>query len=133
MFATLTLVFISCLIFAVLLHQAAKHFGFGKWFVRYFAFPVVIFSVALMPLAAFAQGSDPGPTVFGVPLQMIVLIWLALVDFAKRVAEAVPGTSEDKIIGVVDAVSRKLIDFLAGRYGLPNDPSMVRKNPVSPS
>jgi hypothetical protein len=127
---TIAFLVIAWLLFAVLMWQALKHFRFSKGFAAYFAFPIAIFGIAMTPFYAMAQGiTSTAPTVFGMPLESLILIWLALVDLAKRVAEAVPGTKEDRIIGIVDAIGRKLIDFLAGRYGLPNDPSMVQRTP----
>lgn len=123
---------IAGLLFGLLFWQACKQFGFTRLLAVRIAFPVVIFGIVFYPLVSFAQGGVP-PTMFGMPIEMIVLIWLALVDFAKRVAEAVPGTREDKVIGVVDAITRKVVDFLAGRYGLPNDPSLIQKTPPSTS
>lgn len=116
------------LLFGVLLWQAFKLFGLTRRFAVRFAVPITLFGIILGPFTAFAQEGTV-PTVFGVPLPMIVLIWLALVDFAKRVAEAVPGTREDRVISVIDAITRKVVDFLAGNYGMGADPYLIRKNP----
>lgn len=63
----------------------------------------------------------------GVPFSVVAVVWLILVDAARRVSEAIPGKPANQIISIVDGVSRKLLDFVAGRYGFDGDAALVKR------
>ncbi len=56
-----------------------------------------------------------------------LLIALAVVEVAKRVAAVVPGKRDDEIIGIIDGILRKAVDFVAGKTGKASDPSLVKR------
>lgn len=91
-------------------------------------------AVALLALAFPALAQDAGGSAspsFLVLLsenwQPILLILLAAVALAQRVAAVIPGKRDDEIVGVVDGLLRKVVDFVGGVPKDPSDPGLVKK------
>jgi hypothetical protein len=61
------------------------------------------------------------------PWMVYLLIALAAVELAKRVAAAIPGKREDEIISTIELGLRGLVDFLAGKTKPPSESSLVRR------
>ena len=64
-------------------------------------------------------------------LDLIVLgitAFVGLAEFARRVAQKIPGKRGDEITSQVELYSRKLLDLTAGFHGKPNDPSAIKSD-----
>ena len=89
-----------------------------------------MFSQVLIPSLAFAQEAGAsGLSGFfsGSNLMVYLLIALAVVEVAKRVTAIIPGKRDDEIVGTIDKVLRRVVDFIAGKTGKPSDPSLVKR------
>lgn len=88
------------------------------------------FSLFLPGLALAQEAEAAADTFLGLSYAQLALylgIALAAIELAKRVAAAVPGKKDDEIVGIVEGVLRKVVDFVAGKTGKASDPSLVKR------
>lgn len=96
--------------------------------MKFWIFFLAAFFVLAFPNIAFAQ--EGGETLLGLEIAKLALylgIALGVVEVAKRVAALIPGKRDDEIVGVIDGLLRKLVDFVAGKTGRASDPSLVKR------
>lgn len=67
----------------------------------------------------------------GDQLWMVLLIALVCVEGAKRVCAVIPGKRADDLEGVFGTLHkglRKVVDFVAGKTGRADDPSLIKRD-----
>ena len=88
---------------------------------------------AFLAWPAFAQDAAPAAPapLLSPEVMAYILLALAVVEVARRVAAIVPGRRDDEIVGTVEGLLRRLVDFLGGVPKDPADPGLVRRDAVA--
>ena len=57
-----------------------------------------------------------------------ITVFVGLAEFARRIAQKVPGKTADQFTGRIEKYLRLALDFTAGFHGKPNDPSAIKSD-----
>ena len=105
--------------------------GFWNRLCLVMVFGMVMVLGAFLALPALAQDEGGGggflSFLTGGNIMAYLVAGLALIEFAKRVCVIVPGKKDDEIVGIIDGILRKAVDFVAGKTGKASDPSLVKR------
>ena len=86
------------------------------------------------PATTFSELASPGGLdALVVQIGVYSGIALGVIHAFQRVAEKIPGKRDDEILSDIERFLRIIVDFVAGRHGKSDDPSMIIKTPRVPT